>query len=163
MTNRIWHVLTCTVLLAVSACGSDSGTDSISESFSIFSGDAELNANAAEATLAGSLLTIHAEGTSGEIKRVLTLQATATTTGTFTVGATNGATVRYSEIPVGATSGKEWLAAAGAGSGTFTLTEFSATRVTGTLSAVLPPVSASGATATKTLTNGTFTLKLFHQ
>ena len=79
--------------------------------------------------------------------------AVATTApGTFTIGAT--ANVNALLTVTGSTIG--WQAVGTTGSGTLTISSLSATGASGTFSFVLAPVGGAG--ATKTVTNGTFSV-----
>jgi hypothetical protein len=65
--------------------------------------------------------------------------------------------ITYSEQTSGGAI-KYWTAGVGVGSGTVVFTELTATKAVGTFLATLPPVTASGATAPKVITSGTFNL-----
>jgi len=49
-----------------------------------------------------------------------------------------------------------WQTTVAGGSGTLVITTFSATSASGTFSFVAPAIASTGATASKTVTNGTF-------
>ncbi len=55
-------------------------------------------------------------------------------------------------------SGQTWSASTAQGSGSIVVTTSTSTRVAGTFSFVLPPDAASGATGTRTITQGVFDL-----
>jgi hypothetical protein len=152
------------VAVVLAGCGGDDDDDTTGPSgnaaLSVSTGDGSLNSSAATALISNGLLSIGAAGTSGGVTRSVGIAIQSATTGTFTVGALNGAVVTYTEVVTGSSSGKSWLAAAGSGSGTVTITELTATRVVGTFTATLPPVESTGATSTKTLTNGSFNIAI---
>lgn len=74
--------------------------------------------------------------------------------GTYTIG--GGATTQ-SYYSVGAA---EWSAGDGQGSGSLVITTRTATRMAGTFAFVLEPTPGSGATGTRTVTQGSFNLRL---
>jgi hypothetical protein len=150
-------------LIATLACGSDSTSSEVTEFLSVLTGDAEFSAAAAAASLTAGVLTIQAQGTSGEVARTLQIQVNATAPATIALGTTSGASVTYTELAVGTTSPKAWRAGGGSGSGTLTITELSTTKVAGTFFATVAPVLTSGAAANKSLTNGTFSIRLYRQ
>jgi hypothetical protein len=150
-----------TVPLAGAACGSDNATGAGAvDSLSFIVGDVTVAATSSSATLASGTLTVQAQGTISGIARTLTISVQASAPGTFTVGAAGGASVVYSELAAGTSVAKQWEARNGSGSGTLTLSQLSATRVVGSFVATLPPVTASGATASKSLSNGILDVKL---
>jgi hypothetical protein len=79
--------------------------------------------------------------------------------GTFTFGGGNMHVVTYSEVQgTDAQNSKAWTANMVAGTGTVTVTELSASRAKGTFSFTLQP--GFNATGTKTLSNGTFDIRI---
>jgi hypothetical protein len=72
---------------------------------------------------------------------------------TYTIGTDVGANASLNH---GAAGG--WMAAAGIGSGTITVTTRTTNRVAGTFALILDPVQNTAATGNKTITQGTFDL-----
>ncbi|MEZ4703258.1 MAG: DUF6252 family protein [Rhodothermales bacterium] len=78
--------------------------------------------------------------------------------GPQTIGPTSPANATYSET-AGATV-VQWSAGIAAGSGTITVTELDGTHIAGTFSYVAEASATTGATGTKTITEGSFDIKL---
>jgi hypothetical protein len=146
--------------IGAAGCGDDDPADSGAVNSLAFLADgAQFTAAAGGGVArAGNTVTITGTQTSGGIARSLTIAVQATAAGTIAIGGAGSPTVTYTEQASGAAA-KQWTATVGAGSGTLVFTELSATRAIGTFLATLPPVTASGAVATKTITNGSFNLK----
>ena len=112
-------------------------------------------ANFTAATVVGSFSNgiLAVSGVQGTPAQAITFGLAATAPGTFTVSATS---------PVNAVYGvgnATWLAAGGVGSGQVIVTTLSSTRAVGTFNFVLTPNTSSGATGTRTITQGAFDVR----
>ena len=92
-------------------------------------------------------------GVQGSPAQSITFGLAATAPGTFTVSETSPVNAVF------AVGNSTWLAAGGVGSGTVTVTTLSSSRAVGTFNFVLAPNTPSGATGTRTITQGAFDVR----
>jgi hypothetical protein len=141
-------------LAFAAACGSDGPTDPdvddlANGSFSARIDGNNFNATAAAVVSSGGIVSIGGGNASGQ---TLGFAWLGTGTGTYTIGTTIGTVGTHTF------SGKTWSASSAQGSGSIVLTTRTSNRVAGTFSFVLQPDAASGATGTRTITQGRFDL-----
>ncbi len=136
-------------LLVLGACSDDpTGVELANGSMSARVDGASWSASTAiAATYTNGVLGIAGTDGSG---RSVGFGALATAPGTFTIGATSPANALVNE------AGKAWQAAQSIGSGTITITAISATGAAGTFQFTAAPVSGTGATGNRVVTEGVF-------
>jgi hypothetical protein len=155
---RLLAVAAFLSLTGAAGCGDDDPADSGAiNSLSFLADGDQFTASNGGAARSGNTVTITGTSTSGSVTRTISIAVQATAAGTIAIGGAGSPTVTYTEQTAGAAA-KQWTAGTGAGSGTLVFTQLSAARAIGTFLATLPPVTASGATAAKTITAGSFNL-----
>jgi hypothetical protein len=158
MTKR-FCLLALLVTLAV-GCGSDGpgrpsgpsgpdGDDLPNGSFSALIDGADFDAEAAGVVASSSVVSVAAANESGQ---ALSFAWMNTGTGTYAVEPGGVTLVTY------VSSSKAWSASSSQGSGSLEITALTANRAAGTFSFVLQADAASGATGTRTITEGHFDL-----
>jgi hypothetical protein len=149
--------LLAVLITLVAGCGSDDpagpggpGNNSLSNgSFTARIDGADFAASAAAVVSSGGLVSIGAGDASGKTLGFAWLDAGP---GTYPIGSP-AATVGTHTF-----AGNTWSASLAQGSGSIVVTTSAANRVAGTFSFVLQPDTASGATGTRTVTDGSFDL-----
>lgn len=145
--NRIAPILV--VLVAIAACGSDDPAGPSGAAMSArIDGVAWASDQGAQSLRQSGVISLAGTG-SGNI--TLAFAWFDEGTGTYTIGTDVGVNAN---LTVGATGG--WLATTTLGSGSIVVTNVTDSRVAGTFSFTLEPVSSTGATGTRTITNGSF-------
>ncbi len=120
-------------------------------------GGSTVTSTAPTATLAGGILSIGG-GVTGTVLG-FALTPTAGGTGTYTLGALSPANA---SLLIG-NPAAGWQAGVGIGSGTITISSLTSTTVSGTFSFSVAPVQGTGASGTKSVTDGAFNLSLTTQ
>jgi hypothetical protein len=158
--NRRYFIFAI-ALFSLGSVGCDDGSEApgptIVQTLSFIADGSAFSAANGGVVRAGNTVTISGQtSTSGTI-RTISIELEAVAAGTFAVGGADSPVITYSEQ---ASNGavRYWSADVGVGSGTVVFTQLSATRAIGTFLATLPPVTASGATAAKVITSGSFDL-----
>jgi microcystin-dependent protein len=151
---RLVPTVALAFLALATACSSDGPSEPednelANGSFSARIDGQNFNANAAAVVSNGTLVSIGAGNIAGQ---TLGLAWIGTGTGTFAIGSSIGAVGTHTF------TGKVWSASAIQGSGSIVVTTRTSNRVAGTFSFVLQADAASGATGTRTITQGQFDL-----
>jgi hypothetical protein len=154
--SRLLALLLPLPVAAAIACGSSDGSTGLGGGGSLVNGSfsakidgATFTATAATVVSSSGIVSVGAGNASG---RTLGFAWVDGGTGTYPVGSGNATVGTHTY------QSHTWSASAIQGSGTITITTKTATRVAGTFSFVLQPDAASGATGTRTITNGVFDL-----
>ncbi len=142
--------------LLIASCGGDSGTNSGNNStMSATIAGASWSASlAVQASRGGNVLAI--SGTDGTYQILLTIPS-VTAPGTFNFGVGNTGVAQV--IQVSGTTASAWTTALVGGSGTLTLTTFTAERATGTFSFSGTASPGTPATGTRPVTAGSFDVR----
>lgn len=151
--NTRTRLLALLIPLAI-GCGSDGGTGPaggtlVNGSFSARLDGATFTPSAAAVINSSGIVSIGAGNASG---RTIGFAWVDGGTGTYAVGSGNATVGTHTY------QGHTWSASAIQGSGSITVTTKTLTRVAGTFSFVLQPDIASGASGTRTVTQGSFDL-----
>lgn len=104
------------------------------------------------ASFANGIMSVAGTDTSNATTLSFAIAPTAAGTGTYTLGPASAANA---QILIG-NPAASWQAAVGIGSGTITINSFTSTGASGTFSFSLAAVAGSGASGTKSITEGTF-------
>jgi hypothetical protein len=113
---------------------------------------ASVTANLVTANFANGIMSVGATNPSQNITLGFALTPNASAPGTYSFGVLSGANA---QIYVG-NPAAGWQAGVGIGSGTITINTFSSTGAMGTFSFTMAAVPGTGATGTKSITDGTF-------
>ncbi|MBK6494210.1 MAG: hypothetical protein IPO52_12535 [Gemmatimonadetes bacterium] len=144
-------VLTLATLL-VTACGSDSGTNSGDDNTmsATVAGTAWSGTLAVQGTHGGNVLAV--SGTNGTYQIQLTIPGVAAT-GTFNVGPGNLGVAQLVQVTTGTPA---WTSSLVGGAGSITVTTLTATRAAGTFTFTAAASPGTSATGTRSVTNGSF-------
>ncbi len=151
MRTRSAVAVSLAVLLA--ACGSDGPTGPVplaNGNYSARIDGAEFNATSA--AVIGGFGGLYSLGGGNASGRTIGFAWSDAGPGTYAIGTVGTTIASHTHM------GQTWSASTAQGSGSIVVTTSTATRVAGTFSFVLQPDVASGATGTRTVTNGVFDL-----
>lgn len=158
MAGRVYAFLMLLPALSTLACGSptsptETNPPSAGGAPLTFKVDgASVTATSSTAAYANGILSIGGTDSARSTTLGFALAPTATGTGVYTLGPTSAANV---QIYIG-NPAAGWQAGVGIGSGTITVNSLTSTGASGTFSFSLVAVPGSGATGTKTITEGVF-------
>ena len=153
---RLQRASNCAVVMLLAACGSNDATGPVTLPQGSMSaridGSTWTASTALTATYGNGILA--AAGVDASL-RTIGFGVVATAPGTFTVGPTGTANGSLTE----GSGGTIWQAVANLGNGTITITSLTPTGASGSFSFTLVANAASGATGSRTITNGSFDLR----
>ncbi|MGE0439091.1 MAG: DUF6252 family protein [Gemmatimonadales bacterium] len=148
MSRWIWTAAVAALAFGAGCGGGDTGPSELPNgSMSAKIDGSSWTAIAITAAYSNNLLVI---GASDANSRGLGFAAIAPGPGTYAIGTSVGANGNLT------IAGQGWLATSGSGSGSITVTSVSASAAEGTFQFTMAPVSGTGATGNKVITEGKF-------
>jgi hypothetical protein len=150
---RFRPVVALTLMLSLAGCGSDEPTGPAPLANGTYR--AKINGvefNAIAAAVVGGAGGLYSLGGGNAAGQTIGFAWVDTGTGTFPIGNPGSTIASHTH------NGQTWSASSAQGSGSIVVTTSTATRVAGTFSFVLQADGASGATGSRTVTEGSFDL-----